>query len=194
MNRRSPFPKLLSWSLFIFFLTFASTGLAQEVNKAQIPADHLVKSFKTLPWGAPVWDVPEAIARIKDKAANKKTLWVDTRPESFFKKGAVRDSVLLIYNKKGKAENTLTKESLTKALADIGTTPAEATVVFFCQGPKCHRSYNASFAAVTEWGFAPDRMVWFRDGYPNLLKKVKNDAKLKRKAKRYISDPGLKSL
>ncbi len=176
-------------------LTFCAVSVqAQEVDKAKIPADQLAKSFKTLAWGAPVWDAPDAIARIKDKEANAKTIWVDTRPNSFFKKGTVKDAVLLIYNKKGKAENTLTKESLDKAMTDAGINPAEGTVVFFCQGPKCHRSYNASYAAVTDWGYEASKIVWFRDGYPNLLKAVKNDAKLKRKAKRYISADGLKSL
>ena len=175
-------------------LFIAAGAQANEVDKGMIPADQLVQSFKTLAWGSPVWDVPEAVSRIKDKGENKKTLWVDTRPDSFFKKGTVRDAVLLIYDKKGKAQNTLTEESLAKAIADAGISKDEATVVFFCQGPKCHRSYNASFAAVTEWGYQADKMIWFRGGYPNLLKEVKASGKLKRKAKRYLSDAGLKSL
>jgi len=186
------FPQLLTGALLLS--CFASFVQAQEVNKAQIPADHLAKSFKTLAWGSHVWDAPDAVARLKDKAANKNTLWVDTRPASFFKKGTVKDAVLLIYNKKGKEENTLTKESLAGAISAAGIDPAQATIVFFCQGPKCHRSYNASFAAITEWGYPADKTIWFRGGYPNLLKTVKNDAKLKRKAKRYISASGMKSM
>lgn len=165
--------------------------MAQEVDKGKIPADQLTKSFKKLAWGAEIWDVDEAVTQLQQ---GENILWVDTRPESFFKKGTVQDAVLLIYNKKGMAENTLSQESLDKALADKGIAKDQATIVFFCQGPKCHRSYNASFAAVTEWGYAPEKIVWFREGYPFLFKKVQSDAKLKRKAKRYISDDGIKQL
>jgi len=149
--------------LALFFLCFslATPLLAAEVGKGLIPADQLSKSYKTLAWGVPKWDVPEAVTALKK---GKNTLWVDTRPESFFKKGTVADAVLLIYNKKGMEENTLSPESLDKALADKGISKDSATIVFFCQGPKCHRSYNASFAAVTEWGYAPEKVIWFRAG------------------------------
>ncbi len=178
-------------SLFICCLSFTTPLLANEVDKGKIPADQLEKSFKTLAWGVPVWDVPEAVTALK---SGKDILWVDTRPESFFKKGTVANAVLLIYNKKGKEDNTLTPESLEKALADNNLTKENATIVFFCQGPKCHRSYNASFAAVTEWGYAPEKIVWFREGYPFLFKAIQADAKLKRKAKKFISDAGVKQL
>ena len=174
-----------------FFLCLTAPLMAAEVDKGKIPADQLAKSYKTLAWGSPIWDVEEAVSKLKK---GKNILWVDTRPESFFKKGTVHDAVLLIYNKKGKPENTLSKESLDKAMADKGIAKDTATIVFFCQGPKCHRSYNASFAAVTEWGYNPEQIVWFRAGYPFLFKKVQSDAKLKRKAKRYISDAGVKQL
>ncbi len=175
----------------IFCLCLTAPLMAAEVGKGKIPADQLDKSFKTLAWGAPIWDVDEAVTHLK-KGEN--VLWVDTRPESFFKKGTVSDAVLLIYNKKGMAENTLTPESLEKAMADKGIAKDKATIVFFCQGPKCHRSYNASFAAITEWGYPAEQIVWFRAGYPHLFKKVQSDAKLKRKAKRYISEDGVKQL
>ncbi len=178
-------------ALTFFFLSITNSLMAGEVGKGKIPADQLSKTFKTLAWGAPIWDVPEAVAALK---TGKDTLWVDTRPESFFKKGTVANAVLLIYNKKDKEENTLTPESLEKAMADKGIAKENATIVFFCQGPKCHRSYNASFAAITEWGYAPEQIVWFRDGYPFLFKEVQENAKLKRKAKRYISDAGVKQL
>jgi len=182
--------------VFILALTFfcfslATPLIAAEVGKGKIPEDQLAKSYKKLDWGVAIWDTDEAVANLQ-KGEN--TLWVDTRPESFFKKGTVNDAVLLIYNKKGMEENTLTPESLEKALADKGLAKDQATIVFFCQGPKCHRSYNASFAAVTEWGYSPEQIIWHREGYPFLFKKVQEDAKLKRKAKRYISDAGVKQL
>jgi len=177
---------------FVFFCFALATPLmATEVDKGKIPADQLAQSYKTLDWGTAIWDTDEAVTHLKK---SKNVLWVDTRPESFFKKGTVSNAVLLIYNKKGMNENTLTPESLDKALADKGIAKDGAIIAFFCQGPKCHRSYNASFAAVTDWGYSPEQIVWFREGYPFLFKKVQGDAKLKRKAKRYISDAGVKQL
>lgn len=168
------------------------TALAQEVDKGKIPADQLTASFKKLAWGSPVWDIEEAIAALKK---GEGVVWIDTRPESFFKKGTIHGASLLIYNKKGKEEeNTLTPESLEKTITEAGLTRDTATVAFFCQGPECHRSYNATHAAVTEWGYNPDNIVWFRAGYPLLFKVIKADPKLKRKAKRYISDEAVKQL
>ena len=164
---------------------------AQEVGKGKIPESQLEKTYNQLGWGAKIWDVDEAIASKKSK---EKVLWVDTRPTSFFSKGPVRDAVSLIYNKKGKEENILTADSLAGSIKAAGMEKDEAKVIFFCQGPKCHRSYNASFTAVTEWGYPAGNIVWFREGYPYLFKAIKEDAKLKRKAKKYISDGGLTQL
>lgn len=172
-------------------LVLCSGAFAQEVEKAKIPEDQLADSFKNLAWGAPIWDAEEAIARIKAKG---KTLWIDTRPQSFYEKGTVRGAILLPYNKQGEEGNDMTKETLDKAVADAGINPATDKIVMFCQGPKCHRSYNGTFMAITEWGYPAENVVWFRAGYPLLLKAVKEDPKLKRKAKKYISDAGLKEL
>ena len=48
--------------------------------------------------------------------------------------------------------------------------------------------------AVSQWGFKAENVVWFRDGYPNLFKEVKEKPGLKRKAKTYISDEGIAQL
>jgi len=166
-------------------------AMAQEVNKGKIPEAQLETSYKTLEWGAEIWDTAEAVGHLK-KGDN--LLWVDTRPASFFNKGTVRGAVHLIYNKAGMEENTLNADSLAAAITEAGMSKESAKIAFFCQGPKCHRSYNASFAAITEWGYKADNIIWFRSGYPYLLKEVKDNAKLKRKAKKYISDAGLKEL
>nr|WP_321466370.1 rhodanese-like domain-containing protein [uncultured Desulfobulbus sp.] len=167
------------------------TGMAQEVEKGKIPQDQLASTYKKLPWGVAIWDVPEAVGHLSN---GNNVLWVDTRPESFFNQGTVQGAVLLIYDKKGSAADTLTKESLAKALSDAGLSKDTATVAFFCQGPACHRSYNATFVAVTDWGYSPEKIVWFRAGYPHLLQEVKTNAKLKRKAKKYLSDAGVRQL
>lgn len=172
-------------------LTLSQTPFAQEVDKGKIPPPELATTYKKLAWGAPVWDVSEAVTHLN---AGGNILWVDTRPESFFKQGTVNGAVLLTYDKKGKEENTLTKESLDKALAAANLGKDSATIAFFCQGPECHRSYNATFIAISEWGYNPEKVVWFRAGYPLLLTEVKTDPKLKRKAKVYLSEAGVKQL
>lgn len=169
----------------------ATSALAQEVNKGEIPAAQLESSYTKLDWGVQIWDVKEALGLL-DSA--DKALWVDTRPASFFGKGTVRGAVNLPYDKTGAADNTLTADSLSAALAKAGLSKESTKVLFFCQGPTCHRSYNASYVAVKEWGYAPEQIIWFRAGYPDLFQSIKADAKLKRKAKKYISDEGLKDL
>jgi 3-mercaptopyruvate sulfurtransferase SseA len=144
-----------------------------------------------LDWGVKIWDVDEAVAMLK---GGEKVLWVDTRPESFFSKGTVRGAVNIAYDKKGSPGDTLTSESLAAAITSAGLAKETAKVIFFCQGPKCHRSYNATYTAVTEWGYGAEQVVWFREGYPYLFKAVKEDAKLNRKAKAFVSDEGLTQL
>lgn len=165
--------------------------LAQEVDKGKIPPDQLDLSYKKLAWGVPIWDVEEAVTKLNEGGS---LLWVDTRPESFFKQGTINGAVLLTYDKKDAKDNTLTKDSLQKAITGAGLSKDTTTVVFFCQGPACHRSYNATFVAVTEWGYSPEKIVWFRAGYPHLLKEVKTNQKLKRKAKTYLNENGIKQL
>ena len=171
-------------------LAFAGSSFGQEVGKGKIPENQLASSFKTLPWGVDIWDTAEIVSVIK---AKEKVLFVDTRPASFFSKGAIRGSVNLDYNIKGK-DGTLTEETLLAAVEKAGMTKDDCKVVFFCQGPKCHRSYNATFVAVTEWGYKADNIIWNREGYPYLFKEVKANPKLKRKAKKYISDSGLSEM
>lgn len=177
---------------FVTGLLFVSQkAYAVEVEKGMIPAEHVDVSCKKLPFEVAVWDAEEAVAQLKK---DEKHLWIDTRPASFYDKGSVRDAILLPYNKTGADGNELTPESLEEALKTAGMTKDTAKVVFFCQGPKCHRSYNASYVAVKDWGYDPENIIWFRAGYPFLLKAIKNDPKLKRRAKKYISDSGIKQL
>ena len=180
---------LLSLTMILIFCVF-SPAHGVEVEKGKIPAEHLAPAFKKLPWGVQVWDEQEAIDALSKE---EKILWVDTRPESFFKAGTVRGAVLHVYDKKGSAENTLTAAALSESLQRQAIGP-DGTVAFFCQGPECHRSYNATYVAVSEWGYKPEKIIWFRAGYPLLLKAIKDDAKTRRKAKKLISDEALNSL
>lgn len=178
--------------LLLCLTLFAGLATATEVNKGKIPAEYLSGDMKTLPWKAAIWDVDEAVTAINAK--DSKVLWVDTRPSTFFKHGTIKDAVLLVYDKAGSkypnGEPVCTKESLTEAMKAAGADK----VAFFCQGPKCHRSYNASYVAVQDWGFDPAQVVWFRGGYPHLFKAVSENAKLKRKPGNYLCANSLTKL
>jgi rhodanese-related sulfurtransferase len=170
-------------------LGFISSALAEEVNKGEIPDGHLDKGLKTLPWNVSIWDMEEALPVLKSR--DDTVLWVDTRPSSFFDQGTVANAIMLLYDKKGSSypenEPVLTEAALKQAVEDAGTVNK---IVFFCQGPKCHRSYNAAFRAVTDWGYDPGMIVWFRDGYPVLFKEVMDNPRLKRRATRFLSEAG----
>lgn len=182
---------ILIAAIGLFVTMIFTLSWAQEVNKGGIPEEQLTPSYKKLGWGVSVWDVEEAIAQLKAKDT---VLWVDTRPESFFDKGTVRGAILLPYNKQGQDGNEMTEEKLAKAVSDAGLNKDTAKIIMFCQGPKCHRSYNATYVAVTQWQYKPENIVWFRAGYPLLFNSVKNDPKLNRKAKKYLSDEAIKQL
>lgn len=164
---------------------------ANEVDKGGIPAAELDSSFKKLAWGSPVWDNADMLQAFNDDA---KVLLIDTRPGSFFQKGTLKNAILLPFDKSGSADNGLNEASLAEAISKAGMTKETAKIVMFCQGPKCHRSYNAAFIAVSKWGYAADNVIWYRDGYPNLVKAIQDDAKLKRKANKYLSEEAMKSL
>jgi hypothetical protein len=189
------FAKTTTGRLMFFMIVavsaLCSNVLAGEVDKGCIPAEHLSTSCKVLPWGSPVWDVTEAVASIN---GGEKLLWVDTRPSSFFKQGSVRGAIDLLYDKSDVGGNEFTKASLEQAITKAGYAKDSVKIAIFCQGPECHRSYNAVFTAVKQWGYKPENVIWFRAGYPLLLKEIQADAKLKRKAATYLTDEGAASL
>jgi len=188
-----PHPVIL---LLVLCLGLSATLSAGEVEKEAIPVEHLARTLTVTPWQSPIWDVPQAAERLRK--TDQPILWVDTRPKSFFATGTVRRAVNLAYDRSDRLpppeEHTLNRESLAQAVQAAGLDPATVTIVFFCQGPKCHRSYNAAYTASTAWGWAPERVVWFRDGYPVLLNAVREDPKLKRKAESFLDDAGVGSL
>ena len=174
-----------------FLLGCFTPAWAEEVDKGKIPAEHLAQSCKVLPWGSPVWDTQEAMNCINNK---EKAVWIDTRPDSFFKQGSVRNAIVLLFDKSATPGNALNKDKLEAAIQAAGLSKDSAKVVFFCQGPECHRSYNAAYVAVTQWGYKPENVIWFRAGYPLLVKEIQADAKLKRKAATYLTDEAVANL
>jgi hypothetical protein len=179
---------ILCWPCLIFAATECKE--CEEVAKGKIPAQFLDPGLKELPSGIAIWDVDEAIAALKDKQA--KYLWVDTRPGSFLKIGTTKNAVNLVCDLQGvpipetDAPNAISKDKLFAAMKKIDPDINSVTVVFFCQGPKCHRSYNAALRSVKEYGLGVDQVVWFRGGYPNLEKHILSNPKLKRRITKYL--------
>ena len=95
-----------------------------------------------------------------------------------FKYNSSVGSRLFLYNDKSSSMN---EERLLSSMGEINSDISKVKVAFYCQGPKCHRSYNAALEAVSEYGLNPEQIIWFRAGYPNLLKKFQSSAKLRRK-------------
>ena len=177
-------------SLFSPAPGFAGCVECEEVKKGQIPAEFLDRSVKALPSGITVWDNPEAIVALKKRGG--KYLWVDTRPGTFLGMGTVKPAVNLVYDMKGAAvasadkAREMTRERLIAEMRKVDSDTGAVTVVFFCQGPKCHRSYNAALRAVTGYGLEPRQVVWYRDGYPNLEAHILANPKLEKRIARYL--------
>lgn len=161
-----------------------------EVDKGKIPEKFLNKQLKDLPSGIAIWDVTESIKALTEKTPN--ILWVETRPSIFSKMGTIKNSALLVCDLIGKPipaadkPNEMTKEKLLAEMKKINSDISKVTVVFFCQGPKCHRSYNAAIRAVKEYGLSASKMVWLRAGYPDIEKKILNTPKLNAKRTLYL--------
>ena len=90
--------------------------------------------------------------------------FIDVRKDKdFYTTGTIPGSIHLeykfekaIYN----GETNLTKEKIQEILKN------KRGVIFFCNGPKCPRSFNASIAAVNQWGISPEKIKWYRNGAP----------------------------
>ncbi len=161
-----------------------------EVDKGKIPEKFLNEKLKDLPSGIAIWDVQESIKALTEKAPN--ILWVETRPSIFFNMGTIKNSALLVCDLKGKPlpdsdkENGMTKEKLEAEMKKINSDISKVKAVFFCQGPKCHRSYNAAIRAVKEYGLSANQIIWLRAGYPNIEKKILSTPKLNAKKALYL--------
>ncbi|MCK5097385.1 MAG: hypothetical protein KAR45_04740, partial [Desulfobacteraceae bacterium] len=106
--------------------------------------------------------------------------------------GTIKNAVHIVCDLKGTAipasdkANALSKDRLEAEIKKIDPDINSVTVIFFCQGPKCHRSYNAALRSVSEYGMDFTKIVWYRDGYPNLEKYILENPKLKRKISKYL--------
>jgi len=171
--------------LALVFLLFGTLLSAKtpEVNKDEIPDQFLsAPAGSKLPNGVQIWDVSQAMKALQTPHAY---LWIDTRPTSLFHDGTLKPAIHLAYHKNeqpmtGADGPMLTKEKL-QAL--IG---GKSKVVFFCQGPKCHRSFNAALRAVDVWGIPASKVVWFRAGFPPTYKYIMSQPAYKKRAAHFI--------
>lgn len=82
---------------------------------------------------------------------DKGVLFVDVRKDKDWDAGRIPG-----------AEHLESKKALTESsLGELAKKDQE--VVFYCNGPKCHRSYNSTVKAVG-WGYT--NVYYFRDGFP----------------------------
>jgi hypothetical protein len=176
--------------LFLSLLaTNASSDALVEVDKGKVPKKFLKKSVKKLPNGIKIWDERESISQLNRK--NRRILWVDTRPSSMWRSGTIKGSVNLVYHKNEKflfsrEQKKLTKNSLNRLRR------GKTKIVYFCQGPKCHRSYNAALRSVQKWGLPVSQVVWLRAGYPLIYKHIQSNPRLKRKIGKYLQGSTIK--
>lgn len=97
--------------------------------------------------GATVITTEEIITLITSKP---ELVIIDSRRNEEYKKGHIEGSIALL-------DKTMTLKSL-KNIAPNHNTP----LLFYCNGIRCMRSYNASIKAIS-WGYT--NIYWFRGGW-----------------------------
>ncbi len=90
--------------------------------------------------------------------------FVDVRKDRDLReKGTIPGSYHAEYKFEGseyKGATRLTQRTMRRLLEDYDG------VVFFCNGPKCPRSFNACVVAVQAWGVPGSRIRWYHNGVP----------------------------
>lgn len=154
-----------------------------EVDKGKVPGNYLkAASGSRLANGVQIWDEAQTIAALK---SGQPILWIDTRPASLYREGSLKPALQLAYHKDlgvlmKNAGPRLTQGKLRSLMR------GKSKVVFFCQGPKCHRSYNAALRSVQNWGYPASKVVWLRAGFPRVYKYIMARPALKKRKARFI--------
>lgn len=181
---------LFVFSFFIFLFTVnANSDTLGEVDKGKVPEKFLSQTVKILPNGIKIWDESEAINQLNKM--NRRILWVDTRPSSMWSSGTLRGSKNLVYHKNEKLLFSREKNKLTRSALNR-LRRGKTKIVFFCQGPKCHRSYNAAIRSVQNWSLPASQVIWLRAGYPKIYKFIQSNPRLKRKMRKYLQGTTIK--
>ena len=156
-----------------------------EVAAGDIPAKFLDVKVKELPLGIEIWDIPEMVKALEN--VDGTILFVDNRPVKAFETATVKPAVSLVVTQKGvpvpaaDEPNEMTRERLVQAMKDLNNDTAKVRVVFICLGPKCHRAYNAALRCVIDYKMDPSQIIWFRAGFPSLLKHIQDTPRLSKK-------------
>jgi hypothetical protein len=178
----------LFWAAALFLAPVGSCA-AGEVALGEVPAEHRSGTCRVLPWGVEVWSLEEAVSHMINEAA---VLWVDTRPANLNMEGSLRRAVCMPFERSGAEGNGLSREKLIAAIASSGYSNSTVKIVFFSETTDCHRSYNAAYNAAVEWGIDPERIVWFREGYPGFFREIRDNPILRRKAMNFLSEEALR--
>ncbi len=177
-------PTIGLFVLFVGFVFPLNGAPMPEVDPNKIPDRYIKKSVKKISsLGIVIWDAKEALAAL-DKGES--VLWVDTRPQFLYDRGTVRDAVLFVYHKYNDLIFPSQRPFLLTRAKIYAAMRGKKRIAYFCQGTRCHRSYNAALRSVQQWGIPASRIIWFREGYPGLLKIIKKNPALKRRMEIYF--------
>lgn len=168
----------------IFALSFTLLFAAiPEVDKGKIPNQYINSAVKKLPNGITIWDAQEAITAID--SGNTSYLWIDCSPKQIFATSTLKPAINLVYHKNEEVWKQNAGPRLTRATLNARKS-GKTKIIYFCQGPRCHRSFNAALRSVQNWGIPVSQVVWLRAGAPGVLKHVLTQPQLKSRMNKYI--------
>lgn len=123
-----------------------------------------------LPGRAQAGDVPATLFGAKviaaddvAKAQSAGATVIDARVASEYADGHIKGAVNVPYREKSQKSVSF---DATQDEFNLAKLPADkaATVVIYCNGPECWKSFKASTAALKA-GYT--NILWYRDGFPN---------------------------
>ncbi len=133
---------MLKKHFLVFFFTFLCGTAFAEKPLAPATLD-----------GATIITAEEAIELI---TSSEEIAVIDSRRDEEFEKGHIESAVTLLDSK-------MNEENFSSYV-----TSKETPVIFYCNGIRCLRSYNASVKALS-WGYK--KVYWFRGGWKELMAK-----------------------
>jgi rhodanese-related sulfurtransferase len=97
------------------------------------------------------------------KARSAGAVTIDTRVASEYADGHIKDALNVPYREKSEKAVTFDASQDEFNLAKLPADKA-ATVIMYCNGPECWKSFKASTVAI-KGGYT--NILWYRDGFPN---------------------------
>ncbi len=110
-----------------------------------------------------IWTLPASAGSVqivtleetRELALRENVVLIDNRAPELFQLGHLPKAVNLTYKEQGSEENVMTKDSLEPFRGK--------TLIFYCSGNM--RAFHANNVAI-EWGWKPETVFWFKDGFP----------------------------